>query len=451
MFLDFMSGRHFSGSLPASIVADATIAVVARMDEAGIDPADNPDGFRELAARKTAELRSMLHAGGVDADLRSVRCVAADPYQMVGNNPAPQRDLYDHGRDWDDVEALTESLRGLCTERHILRAAGGARFVAGLAGQARETLTGMTTEHEHTLEACANEIEHHRLSEQRLNALKRQAAADLHRRVEEALLHASRIGSDSVDDVVRTLEDSLSRSVDEWSESCFADYRRLATEFEFEVSERMTRPSFAAFRRIQEEAADENRQQREHVDPAKLGKRIARGFGPALRNAFDAYARSELGMDVRTAAARLQNIETSGETVNDFIAAQGRQATFRSVAHAGKASRLVKWRGVMDTVGPLVVQLGGMLLDAADEIITAQRAKERAQRRSDLMAQLRQEAVKIESQAAVNFNAACDGLRQWLHQRITAFEEGQAGLKQRVDELHDGARRIDEVLQGFPD
>ena len=438
IFLDFMNGRHFSDSVPASDVADATIAVVARMDEAGIDPADNPDGFRELVSRKAAEFRSVLRDGGVDADPRSMRCVAADPYQMVGNNPAPNRNLYDHGRTWDGIEALIESLRSLDADRRTLRVSAGARFVARLARDAQQEMTDMITKHEHAIDACGDEIEHLRLSEQRLDALKRQSAAELHQLVEEELLHASRVGAESITDVARTLEDSLKCTVDKWSESCSAKCRRLATETDFEVRERMARPSFADFRRLREEAGEENPKQ--SVDMSKIGKRILR-FGPELRKAFDAYARSELGMDLNTAAERVRRFATSSETG---------QAVFRSADQAAKASRLVKWAGVMDTVSPLVVQLGGMVFEAYGEIKTAQRAKEREQRRSALMGQLRQEAEKIEVQAAANFNATCEDLRTWLHERTMTFENGQEGLKRHVEELRDSVRRIVDILHDFP-
>ena len=447
-YFDFASGRHFGDGLPAPIVADATIAAIARMDEAGIDPEDNPDGFRELAARKTAELRSMLRTGGVEADLRAVVCVAADPFQMVGTDPAPQRDFYDHSRDWDGVEALIRSLRSMCLARESLRAVAGARFVAGLAHEARKMLTDMITENEYNLNACVNEIEHHRLSEHRLNALKRQAAADLHRRVEEELLHASRTGAESAADVARTLEDSLSRAIDEWSESYLDDLRRLAAKIELEVQERLARPSFAEFQRLHEDADEEAVEQRQYVDAKTIVRRVL-AFGPELRKALDAYARSELGIDLTTAADRLQKIKISGETVKDFIKAQGRQGSFRSVADAAKASRLVRWGRAMDTIGPLVVQLGNLGFEAAGEIITAKRAKERAQRRSDLTEKRSQEAVKIENQAAANFDGACDELRQWLSGRTTTLEVGQANFRKQIKELRDGARRINEVLQNF--
>lgn len=451
VLIEFASGRHFGDHLPASIVAGATIAAIARMDEVGIDPEDNPDGFRELATRKTAELRSMLYASGVGADLRAVMCVSADPYQMVGTNSAPEPDSYDHGRDWDGVEALTHFLCNLCSERESLRAGAGARFVAGLARDAREILKNKIAEDEYSLEALGNEIEHLRLSEQRLNSLRRQAAADLHRRVEEELLHASRIGAESAADVAQTLEDSLSSAVNEWSDSFFDDYRRLAEEVDLEVRERLARPGFAEFRRLHDSPGEDAdaAEHGQHVDGKRIFRR-ALGFGPELRKALDVYARSKLGIDLRTAAGRLQEIEHSGQTVSDFIKARGRQASFRSVTEAGKASRLVSWGRTIDAVGPLVVQLGDLVFDAADGIMTAQRAKERAQRRSDLMEKIRQETGDIEKQATANFDRTCDKLQQWISNLITTFQDRQADLKRQIKELRDGALRIDQVLHSFP-
>ena len=403
VFLDFVSGRHFKGCLPDSIMADATIAVVARMDEAGIDPADNPDGFQQLAARKTNEFRAMLRAGGVDVDLRSIHCVAADAYQMVGSNPTPERGLYDHGRDWDGVKALADSVSSLCAERKSLRAAAGARFVAGLACETRDKLKTTITEDEYAREACSNEIEYHRGNEQRLNALARQAHAEFRRRVEEELLHVGRSGSDSV---VKALEESLSRVVDDWSETSLADLRKLAREVEFEVQERMARPSMAGIRGLQEETGDDDVEQHSDEVVKRISKRIL-GSGPKLGEAL------------------------------------------QSAGKAAAASRLVKWGRAVNDVGPLVEQLGDIVFETVDEIFAAQRAKERARERANLMEELRQETIKIEQEAAVAFNGACDGFRQWLHDRISSFQDEQTKLKRRIEELHDGARRIDQVLMEF--
>lgn len=447
IFLDLLSGRSLGNIFSGTVLTQSTVAAVARMDEAGIDPADSPEGYEELARRKVEELYSMLRSGSVETELRAVHCVAADPYQMVGNAPAPNRDLYEAGWSWDGVGALRRSLEDLLAGRRQLREFAGARFVAFLAREVLEQLHDMISELELTLEGCLNEIDRHQLYEKRLEPLRRKVAAELHRRIEDELLSASRAGFECLADTVRSLEESLSRVVDEWSESSFADYRRLVADLELEIRERMTGPSLAGFCRLAEEAEDaEAMGKRPKIDPVKTGKKVL-GFGPALRNAFDTFANAELGMSLKTAAERLGKLESSGETVEAFIKARGRRSTFRGRSHAHKASRFVKWGRILDAVGPLVEQLGGALFEAADEMMTARRAEQRAQQRLELREQLRQQAEKIESEAAADFDAACSGLREWIRERASTLEEGRLGLAQRIETLRNSVRTLDEALQ----
>lgn len=161
------------------------------------------------------------------------------------------------------------------------------------------------------------------------------------------------------------------------------------------MQDRMARPSMAAFQRFQEDT-EEAGEQRQHVDAGAIGRKILE-LGPRFQAAL-------------------------------------------------KVSRLVKWERVMVVVVPLVTQFGEIMIDVANEIMTAQREKERAQQWSELMERLREEAAGIEIQATVRFNTACDEVRQWLRQRIKTFEDSQAKLNRQVEDLRAGVRRIDEVL-----
>jgi uncharacterized coiled-coil DUF342 family protein len=106
---------------------------------------------------------------------------------------------------------------------------------------------------------------------------------------------------------------------------------------------------------------------------------------------------------------------------------------------------------VLDAVGPLVEQLGDALLEAADEVMTAQRAEEKAQQRQKLREKLRLEAQKLESEAIGDFKVHCDGLHKWLQDRVSSFDEVKSELDRRIQKFLDFAGRIDEVLQEFPE
>jgi len=430
-------------------IAGATAAVVARMDEAGVDPSDNEVGFTNLCSKKKEELSSLVAATSSDKQLRSIHCVVADPYQMVGNMPSPEPEIYDIGRDWDGVQDLAAEVLALREQHSELRPRAGARFVRLLLSDVRDELVRLAEDLALSKEGMDNEVDRHAIYEQRLDALQRQARAELHRRIEDALLSVSRSG-DAGADSIRSLEQTLAKVVDEWAEASFADYRQLVGELELEVRERMAGPSMDGFRRLAQEAEEkEAKAKSPKIDPLKTGRR-ALAFGPALRKAFEKYAAAELGMTIKVAADRLQKLESSGETVEAFIKSQGRRAAFRGAEHAKKASQFVKWASVLDAVGPLVEQLGGALLEVAGEVMTAKRAEERAEQRLELRRQLRTEAEKLEAAAAADFDSTCDGLRQWLSERLATINSGRDSLSEQLVNISTTTASLEELIEASP-
>lgn len=430
-------------------IAGATAAVVARMDEAGVDPSDNEVGFTNLCSKKKEELSSLVAAASSDRQLRSIHCVVADPYQMVGNMPNPEPEIYDIGRDWDGVQDLAAEVLALRKQHSELRPRAGARFVRLLLSDVRDELVRLAEDLTLSKEGMDNEVDRHAIYEQRLDALQRQARAELHRRIEDALLSVSRSG-DAGADSIRSLEQTLAKVVDEWAEGSFADYRQLVGELELEVRERMAGPSMDGFRRLAQEAEEkEAKAKSPKIDPLKTGRR-ALAFGPALRKAFEKYAAAELGMTIKVAADRLQKLESSGETVEAFIKSQGRRAAFRGAEHAKKASQFVKWASVLDAVGPLVEQLGGALLEVAGEVMTAKRAEERAEQRLELRRQLRTEAEKLEATAAADFDSTCDGLRQWLSERLATINSGRDSLSEQLVNISTTTASLEELIEASP-
>ena len=430
-------------------IAEATIAVVARMDEAGVDPSDNEVGFVGLCLRKKQELTSLFATDSPDGNLSAIHCVVADPYQIVGNTTDPEPEIYDLGRSWDGVKDLGDEILALREQRSDLRRLAGARFVRLLLSDVLDELGRLAEDLTLSKEGMDNELVRHVIYTERLDALQRQSRSELHRRIEDSLLSVSRSGDTGVESI-RSLEVTLSKLVDEWAEGSFSQYRQLVDELELEVRERMTGPSMDGFRRLAQEAEEHEAQAiNPKTDPVKTGRK-ALAFGPALRKAFEKYAASELGMAIKEAADRLQKLESSGETVEAFIKSQGNRATFRGAEHAKKASQFVKWASVLDAVGPLVEQLGGVLLEVAGEVMTAKRAEERAQQRLELRRQLRAEAQKLEKTVEADFDSTCDGLRKWLSDRLAAIKSGQESLSEQLEQLKQSAVSIDQLIAVYP-
>lgn len=204
-FLGFLKGEFFHEKLPHEAVVGATIAVIARIDEAGVDPADSPDGFRALVAKKTAELHGMLRKAGLESGFACLFCVAADPYQSVGNLPDPESGLYDLGRDWDGIGALWAALDRLAAARPRLRALAGLRFVAAVARELEGELRAQWAVLDLQAEQFSREQARYGLFRKRLSVLVSRTEKDLQRRVEEALLSVTRINAEDAGKVVERL------------------------------------------------------------------------------------------------------------------------------------------------------------------------------------------------------------------------------------------------------
>lgn len=430
-------------------IAEMTVAIVARMDEAGVDPGDNADGFAALCEKKRNELCCIVQGASDFRKIRSIHCVVADPYQMVGNLPSPDRELYDVGRSWDGMEDLARDILDLQKHHHEFRLIAGIRFVRLLLDEVRDELCRLADQLDLKRQGVNSEVGHHEIYDQRLNAMQRQARAELHRMIEDALLSVSRSGDKGVDSR-EMLQESLSKVISQWSEISFAEYRQLAGEVELESQNRMASPSKDGLGRFQ--ATVDKREEipkGSRIDLLKTGRK-ALAFGPALRKSFEKYAASELGMSLKTAADRLQKLELSGETVEAFIKSQGKKVTFKSVEHANRASQLVKWANVMDTLGPLVEQFGGMLFDVIGEVKTAKIAEEREKKRLELRAQLRAEAEKLEAAASSDFDATCDGLRTWLAERRSVHLSTRDDLSREISKVERAIASIDSVIEGCP-
>lgn len=429
--------------------AKETIAIIARMDEAGMDPYDNPSGFADLCIRKQRELSALVASAPSPKELRAVHCVAADPYQMVGNTPNPERHHYDSGREWDGIEALAADVHSLLEERTKLRLHAGARFVLSILRKVQDEIARQTEELALQKEGVENEIDRHKIHEQRLNALQQQTGSVLHERVENVMLSGSRV-VDAGPDALRSLEESLAKAVDDWAEGAVADYRQLAGELELEVNEQMAGPSMDGFRHLIRKA---EKHAGETDTSNSTGGGIARrviGLGPTLRRAFEDYAAADLGMSLKEASKRLEMLDSPSKAIEKFANVKGGGSAFRGAEHMSKARDYVKWANVIGAIGPVVEQLGGLLSDIADERMTQKRAAERAQRRNELRQELRVEMEKLKKSAATGLDAIDKDVRHWLTERLSVFTEAHDKISAQLLALENASTSIDELLGASP-
>lgn len=147
-----------------------TVFVIGRIDEIGVDPVRAARDFVGRRKRKQEELISILKSQGLDAGPGQVLALSADPYGLVGDRvPVAEADYVAAERVWDGVSSLCEPLLALNRARLKDLSAGAALDHARSVLRSAQRRLAME---------CA-EIEHARVSTQRLERLLETSLAEL--------------------------------------------------------------------------------------------------------------------------------------------------------------------------------------------------------------------------------------------------------------------------------
>lgn len=178
--------------------------VITRFDEAGIDPEGDLDGYRDLARRKTAELRRALDLDGSIP----VFVVSQDFAQMAGadRNPAPA--LWDESREWDGMAELSSALADLAdTDTASLREAASQRFWAQFVSNAMARLRAEAEGYSGHAQFTDDGLKQRQSWLAQLDDLKRAAVSDL--RVKTRELIEATIEAEAVDGLVQDLSNTV--------------------------------------------------------------------------------------------------------------------------------------------------------------------------------------------------------------------------------------------------
>lgn len=439
-FVAFLSGSFFNSRLPSAAVTAATIAVVSRMDEAGIDPGDSPDGFAALVEKKTAELFSMLDKDRIAGSLAGLHCIVADPYQLVGNTPVADSTLYDIGREWDGIAALRATLAALEGDQGRLRQLAGLRFVCAVARELEEAVQLQNSTLQLDTERLNNDSERYGLFRQRLTSLTNYSKTDLKGRIEEALRSAGRSAASDIKVSTARLEKMLSESIDQWASASSANLQGLAQEFEFELQQQAISVDMSALLAAAQTQEDVVGNSKEQPNSLKQYRKRLFGFMPALAKSIKGLAESDLGMSLEEAKKKLLELEKlKGEALKEAI-----EKIFKSKERMEKASRYVSWVSTINVVGPLVGELVSFGGDLLEDHISQQRAAERIEQRKLIRQMLDEQAENILEQAGQVFSELSRALDEQLQARLEhCLQARQAVLEQQ--------QQAEVFLQGLND
>lgn len=398
-------GKRFTSVGQLALPKEAIFVAVARMDEAGTDPAENLAGYQALCARKRTELAEQFGRAGVTVDDSRLSFVAADPYQQVGNREGIVATAYDEFRAWDGVRELRESLARVSADLPRLRPLAAARYLASLGSAALGELVRRRGEVDAALSECRNGRERLALLHSQHDALLKAARADLDGVVNEQLRSSTMAGLASAAEVAQVLEPRMTKAFETWEARHVAALAKLAREADVELKARASRPGARHLHGVFKEAVSDKEGPAQKQKGPPIGK-----LGGALKDALRAWHEAKLGMTLRVARNELEKLANHPTFEAYRESAKGKSA-FKTADNAAQAQKVVGLHQALEILGPVVIELGSLLLE---EKAKQDAVKARAARREQLQSQLKDVATGIADDFWKGLEARGAELTTWL-------------------------------------
>lgn len=401
--LAVISGKIFSPSgMP---MGGAVRTVIARLDEGSVDPTDDVEGYREFVAGKRAEWHELLSKQQLTQSDRDVFTVAADPYQLVGNDPAPLRESYGEAyRAWDCIDQLIVALSALPSQLPSLRAASRHRFYRMRLQVVQESVQQQLGELSLEREQLSNRHEGIALQREQLAALLKAARAALDAAVEETLLTATR-AQVSVETINDFLVPRLDQAIALWWNEQNAILKRQISEMDSRLADRNQAASSSGAQRMP------NRNQkvaRESEHRPQYGRQLDSLY-QKTKGLLQEHHENQLGMSFSKAREQLGKLETAG-TFEEYQRTVGKSTKFKTPESADKAKEVLKTHAWLNMV-PAVIELGGLVVN----VVQAQKqAAEEKRRREELRDLLHKQAKLIADGAWKSWSEPASEFQQWL-------------------------------------
>nr|MDZ8016303.1 GTPase [Nostoc sp. ZfuVER08] len=242
--IPLLTGKFFGTEINKHFLLGSLKLVICRMDEgAGIDPAEDEQAYRKYVRRKQEELQQLLEKNHVDTKLLEIHAVAADAYGSVGDNQQPYREDYDHSREWDGMDKLTEALKNLPSQLPELRQKTALRYFSFKGKQQLQTLSEKESQTRAAIKECDNWVEQLSLLEKELNTLIVAAEADIKTKIGDELRSLSSIGYTNVSQIAPVLKERLIKVYIEWQANQNLELKKLVKKVETELSTMSSRPA----------------------------------------------------------------------------------------------------------------------------------------------------------------------------------------------------------------
>lgn len=428
-------GKIFSPSgMP---MGGAVRTVIARLYEGSVDPTDDVEGYREFVAGKRAEWHELLSKQQLTQPDTDVFTVAADPYQLVGNDPAPLKESYGEAyRAWDGIDQLIVALSALPGQLPSLRTASRHRFYRMRLQVVQESVQQQLGELSLEREQLSNRHEGIALQREQLAALLKAARAALDAAVEETLLTATR-AQVSVETINDFLVPRLDQAIALWWNEQNAILKRQISEMDSRLADRKQAASSRGAQRMP------NRNQkvaRESEHRSQYGRQLESLF-QKTKALLQEHHENQLGMSFSKVREQLGKLETAG-SFEEYQRTLGKSAKFKTPESAEKAKEVLKTHAWLNFV-PALIELGALAVN----VVQAQKqASEEKRRREELRDLLHKQAKLIADGAWKSWSAPASEFQQWLDSLEKEVAAEEDANKASIAKLEASLDRLSRVM-----
>jgi hypothetical protein len=154
---------------------------------------------------------------------------------------------------------------------------------------------------------------------------------------------------------------------------------------------------------------------------------------------------SKLGMKLQKAREELQKLEEA-KSFSSYAKAAGGRKSFRTLAEAERAKRIVGVHAIIGTLGPTVIELGALLLEEAQK---HKEERERVKRRTILRDSIRRVASDIALAAWKEWVETADEMRTWLDLHSQSAKSSTEALSSESDLLKRSLQTLGRLLEGL--
>jgi hypothetical protein len=433
--LAVISGKIFSPSgMP---MAGAVKTVIARLDEGSVDPTDDVEGYREFVAGKRAEWHELLSKQQITQPDTDVFTVAADPYQLVGNDPAPLWDSYsEEYRAWDGIDQLIVALSALPGQLPSLRAASRHRFYRVRLQVVEESVKQQLGDLSVEEKQLSIRREGIALQREQLAALLKAARAALDAVVEETLLTATR-AQVSVETINDFLVPRLDQAIELWWSEQNAILKRQINEMDSRVADRKQATGSNSPQRTPKR---NQKGAQESPNRPQFGRQLDSLY-QKTKGLLQKHHENQLGMSFSKAREQLGKLETAG-SFEEYQRTVGKSAKFKTPESAQKAKEVLKTHAWLNFV-PALIELGALAVN----VVQAQKqASEEKRRREELRDLLHKQAKLIADGAWKSWSVPASEFQQWLDSLEKEVAAEEDANKASIGKLEASLDRLSRVM-----